>query len=310
MLLVAACGGSAPDDAVPTSTVVVTTAAPDTLPNVSGAFGSAPIVHFIPGAKPPKLMTAVTVTPGNGAAVASGDATVVKYAVYNWRTGQAVDSSYDPKFNHHPLAFVAGTATGLNGLLGRAVGSRVLLVFPPPEGAERLAGSLTGVENDDTLVYVFDIVQSSKYLPPGSTTSAVGDPALPQVSGPSDADPTITIPPNTAPPTSLVTKTLIQGSGKQVKPGDIIEARYTGVVWRNGQVFDSTAKDGNGAFSATLSTGQLIPGWVTGLTGQRVGSRVLLVVPPAEGYGPQGGQPSSGIQADDTLVFVIDILAD
>ncbi len=50
----------------------------------------------------------------------------------------------------------------------------------------------------------------------------------------------------------------------------------------------------------------MIPGWDTGLVGQTVGSRVLLVVPPAQGYGEAGNPPT--IAGDDTLVFVVDIL--
>jgi len=38
-----------------------------------------------------------------------------------------------------------------------------------------------------------------------------------------------------------------------------------------------------------------------------VGSRILLVLPPADGYGAQGNPPK--IAGDDTLVFVVDILA-
>jgi len=54
--------------------------------------------------------------------------------------------------------------------------------------------------------------------------------------------------------------------------------------------------------------GQLIPAWNTGLVGVPVGSRVMLVVPPAQGYG-KNGQASAGIKPTDTLVFVVDILA-
>ncbi|MGN6503185.1 MAG: FKBP-type peptidyl-prolyl cis-trans isomerase, partial [Pseudolysinimonas sp.] len=43
--------------------------------------------------------------------------------------------------------------------------------------------------------------------------------------------------------------------------------------------------------------------------GQTVGSRVVVIIPPDQGYGPQGGNASAGIAADDTLVFVVDILA-
>ena len=53
---------------------------------------------------------------------------------------------------------------------------------------------------------------------------------------------------------------------------------------------------------------QVIKGWETGLVGQTVGSRVLLVVPPADGYGT-AGDSQAGIKGTDTLVFVVDILA-
>ena len=48
-----------------------------------------------------------------------------------------------------------------------------------------------------------------------------------------------------------------------------------------------------------------IKGFSTGLAGQKVGSRVMLVVPPKDGYGKQG---SGEIKGTDTMVFVIDIL--
>ena len=42
--------------------------------------------------------------------------------------------------------------------------------------------------------------------------------------------------------------------------------------------------------------------------GQTVGSRVLLVVPPADSYG-SAGRPQEGIDSTDTVAFVVDILA-
>ena len=56
-----------------------------------------------------------------------------------------------------------------------------------------------------------------------------------------------------------------------------------------------------------IGVGQLVPGFDKGIVGQPVGSRVLLVLPPAEGYGKQG-QAQAGIKGTDTLVFVVDIL--
>ena len=51
--------------------------------------------------------------------------------------------------------------------------------------------------------------------------------------------------------------------------------------------------------------GNVIPGWDKGLVGKTVGSRVLLVVPPADGY---ADQVQGQIPANSTLVFVVDIL--
>ena len=46
---------------------------------------------------------------------------------------------------------------------------------------------------------------------------------------------------------------------------------------------------------------------VRGLRIRLLGDRVLLVVPPADGYGASG-QPSAGISGTDTLVFAVDVL--
>ena len=58
------------------------------------------------------------------------------------------------------------------------------------------------------------------------------------------------------------------------------------------------------AHSAALSG--LLPGMQKGLVNQTVGSRVLLVIPPAEGY-PQGNATPK-VNAGDTLVMVVDLL--
>ena len=56
------------------------------------------------------------------------------------------------------------------------------------------------------------------------------------------------------------------------------------------------------------SLDKLIPGWQEGLAGKTAGSRVLLVVPPAQAY-PDGREtPKPTLAAGQTLVYVIDIL--
>ena len=87
-------------------------------------------------------------------------------------------------------------------------------------------------------------------------------------------------------------------------------ARYQLALWRTGKVINSDwpSPAQPTAPPAVFILGRLILAWNTGLVGVRVGSRVLMVVPPALGYGTKGS-PQAGIKGTDTLVFVIDVLA-
>ena len=116
----------------------------------------------------------------------------------------------------------------------------------------------------------------------------------------------ITVPAKAAPPAKLVTRLLIRGHGRPIQAGQTVVAQDTGVVWRTGTVFESSWARGFPE-SFLLGAGQVLPGWDNGLGGLPVGSRVLLVIPPALGYGQAGYAPDVG--SHDTLVFVIDIVA-
>ncbi len=59
-------------------------------------------------------------------------------------------------------------------------------------------------------------------------------------------------------------------------------------------------------FTFTLGEGQVIKGWDEGVVGMKVGGRRELIIPPSLGYG--ANSPGAGIAANDTLVFVVDLL--
>jgi peptidylprolyl isomerase len=120
-------------------------------------------------------------------------------------------------------------------------------------------------------------------------------------------DPKVTIPAGKQPPKDAVYKPVIVGNGAQVKKGQTVVVQYEGLVWRTGQIFDSSFSKSKSLFATRIGVGDVVPGWDEGLVGQTVGSRMLLVVPPDKGYGAQG-QPDAGIQGTDTMVFVVDIL--
>jgi peptidylprolyl isomerase len=139
---------------------------------------------------------------------------------------------------------------------------------------------------------------------PGSASTVSAE--LPTVAGTPKTKPSITLPEG-EPPNTLQVKVLDEGAGEVVKSGQQISVDYLGVVWPGGQQFDASYDRGK---PATFGIGvqQVISGWDEGLVGQKVGSRVLLVIPPDKGYG-KNGQPRANIKGTDTLVFVVEILA-
>jgi len=80
---------------------------------------------------------------------------------------------------------------------------------------------------------------------------------------------------------------------------------YHGVNWNTERCLTPV---GLGEEPASFPTGGVIPGFRDGLVGQTVGSRVIIVIPPELGYGPSGGTGDGSIGAEDTIVFVVDIL--
>jgi peptidylprolyl isomerase len=200
-------------------------------------------------------------------------------------------------------------------LKGAKVGSRVLAVIPPKDGFGSSGNSSLGITGKDTLVFVIDIQKAIPSTATGKQVSTGGG-SLPTVGTTVGKDgPTITIPKGGTPSSKLTSTTLIQGTGAKVAENQEILVNYEGVIWRTGKVFDSSWSRTQ-AFETILTDSQqaaqqgegVIPGWVNGLAGKTVGSRVLLTIPPADGYGSSGNS-QAGIKGTDTLVFVVDILA-
>ncbi|WP_040834112.1 FKBP-type peptidyl-prolyl cis-trans isomerase [Nocardia brevicatena] len=113
--------------------------------------------------------------------------------------------------------------------------------------------------------------------------------------------PTITIPDDCDPPSTLITKDLVPGSGPGATAGKQLTMNYSLVTWSDKQKLDSSFDRGE-PFRLTLGAGMVIPGWEQGLEGVQQGARRLLIIPPDLGYGAGG----NGVKPNETLVFVTD----
>jgi peptidylprolyl isomerase len=307
-VLLAGCSSKAKSSASPSGPVPLASNATASA-TVSGAFGTSPTIKLI-SSKPPKVTEVSVVSKGTGAAVKVGELAVVDDYGRTWRSEATFQDTFGDA--EPPDTLPVGTGAiplaGLDrALVGVPVGSRVLVLLPPSAGFGKVTSTLpTGVTKTDTAVLVFDVRAAyAGDAGPTGTAVASGGGALPTVSGGLASKPVIAIP-KTTPPTALSTTTLIQGSGAVTASGDVLVVQYVGQIWASGKEFDSSWSRGLPS-GFTVGVGELIPGWDKALVGVKVGSRVLLVVPPADGYG-SAGESDAGITGTDTLVFVVDIL--
>jgi peptidylprolyl isomerase len=155
------------------------------------------------------------------------------------------------------------------------------------------SSSTIGVGNENTADQA--IVTSS-----ATTTAAPTTPT----SGPLSKEPTVT-PPSGPPPTKLVTKEIITGTGPEAKAGESVTVNYVGVLYKGGKEFDASWKR-NEPFTFTLGRGQVITGWDQGVAGMKVGGRRLLIIPAPLGYGAKGSPPA--IPPNSALLFMVDLL--
>jgi len=104
---------------------------------------------------------------------------------------------------------------------------------------------------------------------------------------------------------STRTKILVQGTGATIDTAGYVDVNYYGVDARTGELFDDSYSRGT---SVSFPLNGVVPGFAKGLTGQKVGTRLIIAMPGADGYDSSNGNPNAGIEIGDTLVFVVDIL--
>jgi len=313
-LFLAACGDDdASTPAASTSAVPSASATPSASPSataakvtpsnnfdkvsVSGDYGKSPKISVKKPFAIDKTRTKV-LQKSDGPVVQAGQTVSVNYYGVDGRTGEKFDESFSAG---QPVAFsLDQVVPGFSkGLTGQRKGSRVVIAMPGTDGYDSSGGNAqAGIEVGDTLVFVVDIVDVQLSEPSGSEVAPKA--GLPTVTGSLDK-PEIEIP-KSDPPTTLVAQPLIKGTGKKVGATDTITFNYRWEVWQDGRLVEQSYGQKPG--SSQLSG--LVQGIQEGLAGQTVGSRVLLVIPPAQGYPDGNANPK--IEKDETLVMVVDLL--
>ena len=309
----AACGGDASSaaDEPDTTSESSSAAAPQTgeLSEVSfdGDVGKSLTATWSSEVELPESTTVTTLVEGDGDAVEDGDTVNTYLYVGNGSTQKDLYNDYDngaaepiPNNDQAGEVFRALFA-------GATYGSRVVAVTTATAlFGENVEGNQLGIGVEDTVVLVADLIEKQPESPTPTDDKAHDaspdtQPSVVEKDGkPTGLDFSGIDEPALDTPVQRVV--LEQGTGADVKATDTVEINYLGATYDAKQPFDESYSEQ----PLTSALSGLIQGWTIGLTGVKVGSRVLIQIPPAFGYGPQG---SGAIPANSTLWFVIDVLA-
>ena len=273
---------------------------------IEGDQGKAPKVTFDGRLDGTKTETEVLIE-GDGEEVAAGDTVQAQWWIGNGFTEKETQSTYEGEpqsleLGDEVLPFLTET------MVGNQVGDRIVLLTPPDKAFGEGGGARFNIGNRDAALIVVDIMGRKDTVP--ALDGPQGEEKKPAGWAPTliETDGVITGLDFTdahEPTGKLIATTLIKGDGAVVKKGQTLTVDYLGQVYDADAPFDESYSKEPAEFP--IGTGGVIKGWDERLVGRTVGSRVILEIPPADGYGEEGNE-SAGIKGTDTLFFVIDIL--
>lgn len=298
VLLLAGCagGGDASPTASPTGTAAAdlcssaaTSGAVSDGITVSGEVGAVPTVDFAKPVDTDGLTIQRTVAvEGTGAPLQAGDFVDYAATILDGTTGSVLSQS-----GYEPGQILPQQISADNG--GAIFGCATA-------GSRLTVATATSDQNTPSVVYVIDVLGVTPVAAWGAEQAP--EDGMPTVALAENGAPTITLPGGDAPTETKVVD-LKKGDGPVVQSGDQVLLQYTGVRWSNGETFDSSWD--KGGVPVPLTTTGVVDGFRKALEGQTVGSQVLVVMPPADGYGE--GEINATDLKGESLVFVVDILA-
>jgi peptidylprolyl isomerase len=250
-----------------------------------------------------------TLVEGDGETVADGDTVQANWWIGNGFTQEEAQSTYTKdgapqsvELSKDILPFLRET------MIGHKVGDRVVLKTSAAKAYGETGNASIGIGNKDSVLAIVDILGRKETVPP--LDGPQGEEKKPASWAPTlvEKDGVITGLDFTdahKPSGKLIATTLVKGDGEKVKAGQTLTVDYLGQVYDAAKPFDESYSKEPAEFP--IGVGQVISGWDQRLVGRTVGSRVILEIPPADGYGEKGN-PQAGIKGTDTLFFVVDIL--
>lgn len=259
---------------------------------VSGDMGGEVTAEFETPFEATELQRTI-VEKGDGDVTAAGDTVELQINVFAGNTGETAISETAEFVSGDQQIFPAFIA----GIDCVPVGSRVVTTVPAAELFADAGSEGLGIAGGESVVVVTDVLSIVPPLTPAEWTENP-----PSVTFNGEEPPVLTLPEGEPRPELLI-DVIEEGDGDTVATGDSVTVNYQGTNWGTGEIFDQSF----GASPATFATTGVVEGFGAALVGQKVGTKLVVSMPPELGYGAEGS--SEHELAGQTLVFVIEILA-
>jgi peptidylprolyl isomerase len=255
---------------------------------------TAPKASFDTPASTKAKAGAVLANQGKGAALKKGNLVDVRIAQFNAKTGKEMSSG--SWASSQQITLDSATFTSMPDLYSVLQTSKV-----GADVAYFIPSSVTGSEAQVWVLRPVSQEQAPKKASAAEVKKLKAAGKLPTVKF-SKSKPTITIPKSTTAPKDLIVDVLKEGTGKVATESSTVTAKYQGVRWADGKVFDGTYD--KSPKTADFPLNGVIAGWTKGLTGLKQGTKVMLTIPTSMAYGKDAatqGKPAG------TLVFIVEL---
>ncbi|MGN6721294.1 MAG: FKBP-type peptidyl-prolyl cis-trans isomerase [Marmoricola sp.] len=259
---------------------------------VSGAYGKTPTVTVKGALKATSVQRTITIK-GTGPLSVTGDTINAHLSLFDGTGKKIVDQDAQVPLGNTVRPVFRDALTCV------AYGSRTVVTAPASQVYQ--GGQLpAGVKAADTLILVTDI--KSKYTPPAPPKPAAWTTQVPTVTFNSKGVPSVKL--NGKPINQFAMKILRQGTGPVVKNGDSATVNYYLMNWTTGKFLQSSF--GTSQPFQFSTSGGAVTGFTGAVVGQKVGTRLVVVLPPKYAYGEKASAQNT--LGGQTLVFVIEIL--
>jgi peptidylprolyl isomerase len=271
---------------------------------IAGEVGQEPEVTWSSQMTAGKIKSETLVT-GDGATLEEGDQVLAHLWIGNGFTEAKAFSTHDEDATAELVTVDDQLPPFLTAIKGATIGSRIAVTSSAEEAFGPAGNATLGIGNKDSVLVVVDLASGIDDGPTGTRPPAPEwVPPLEFKKGVISGFDFEGVPEPTA---ELQKAVLFEGDGAVVEKGNAIVVRYLGQVFGGKKPFDENFSTGTPT-SFAIGKGAVIKGWDQALVGAAVGTRIVIAVPPALGYGEEGN-PDAGITRTDTLYFVIDVLA-